>query len=174
MSERRHANVVNVDEAKPMETAKGTFASRRVRLGAEAGAHALGCSHYEVAPGKTAFPFHFHNAHRRSDLHPRRHGTARLGADSIAVRAGDYVAIRPERDTPHALTNTGRRRSATSRSRAPRRRSPSTSSPTPTRRRSRSPPASTQEEPPRARPLQVHQGGQPSVGYYDDEPLAKE
>lgn len=108
MSERRHANVVNVDEAKPMETQKGGFASKRKRLGAEAGASALGCSHMEVAPGKTAFPFHAHNALEEALYILEGSGTLRIGGDSIAVRAGDFVALLPGPATPHALTNTGK------------------------------------------------------------------
>jgi uncharacterized cupin superfamily protein len=108
MSERRHPNVVNVDEAKAMESAKGSFASKRRRLGAEANGNALGCSHTEVAPGKTAFPAHAHNAIEEAIYVLEGTGTLRLGADSIAVRAGDFIALLPKRDLAHQLTNTGK------------------------------------------------------------------
>ncbi|HEY8040327.1 MAG TPA: hypothetical protein VIF15_11065, partial [Polyangiaceae bacterium] len=59
---RRHPHVVNIDEIAPDQQEQGGFGLRRRRLGPEAGGRALGCSHFEIAPGKTAFPFHFHSA----------------------------------------------------------------------------------------------------------------
>src|SRR5579872_5800897 len=62
MSTKRHPQVVNIDEIAQREQGRGGFANRARRLGAEAGNRALGCSHFEIPPGKTAFPFHFHSA----------------------------------------------------------------------------------------------------------------
>ena len=107
MSERRHPNIVNLDEVQATETAQGGFGSRRSRLAAAAGAVALGCSHFEVAPGKTAFPFHFHTNTEEALYILEGRGTLRLGSDAIEVRAGDYVALRPVPEAPHALANTG-------------------------------------------------------------------
>jgi uncharacterized cupin superfamily protein len=107
MSERRHSNVVNLDEVQAAEAARGGFASRRRRLGAEANGNALGCSYIEVEPGKTAFPFHAHNAFEEGVYILEGTGTLRLGDQSIAVRAGDYVALLPGPTAAHGLTNTG-------------------------------------------------------------------
>jgi uncharacterized cupin superfamily protein len=108
MSEaRRHPNVVNVEEAKAMETAKGGFAFRRRRLAAEAGANALGCGHFEVEPGKTAFPYHAHNGIEEGIYVLEGTGTLRLGGETVAVRAGDFIALLPGPAAAHALTNTG-------------------------------------------------------------------
>ena len=104
--ERRHPNVVNTNEVKPMETAKGGFASRRRRLGAEANGGALGCSHIEVEPGKIAFPFHAHNALEEALYILEGTGSLRIGPDTVAVRAGDYVAHLPG-VVAHSLKNTG-------------------------------------------------------------------
>jgi uncharacterized cupin superfamily protein len=107
MIERRHANVVNLEELQATESARGGFAFRRRRLGAEAHANALGCSYIEVEPGKTAFPFHAHNAFEEGVYVLEGTGTLRLGDQSIAVRAGDYVALLPGPSAAHGLTNTG-------------------------------------------------------------------
>ncbi len=107
MGERRHARVVNVDELEPMTQSKGGVASSRRRLGAEAGTVALGCSHFEIAPGKTAFPFHFHSAIEEALYVLEGEGTLRIGKDTVKVRPGDYVAFPAGPETPHALTNTG-------------------------------------------------------------------
>ena len=107
MSQKRHPHVVNVEEVESVDTAQGSFASRRRRLGAAAGAVALGCSHFELEPGKTPFPFHFHSNIEEAIYVLEGRGTARLGDASIEVRAGDFVALPPGPATPHALTNTG-------------------------------------------------------------------
>lgn len=107
MSERRHPHVVHVTEAAAREEARGKFGYRAQRLGTEAGGRALGCSHFEVAPGKTAVPFHFHSNFEEALFILEGSGTLRIGGDEVAVRAGDYVALPPGPDAAHALTNTG-------------------------------------------------------------------
>jgi len=108
MSERRHPNVVNFEEARATDTARGKFGARRRRLSSEARGSALGCSHYEVEPGKTAFPYHLHHGQEEALYILEGAGTLRLGQESIPVRAGDYVACLPGA-APHALTNSGDR-----------------------------------------------------------------
>jgi len=107
MSEKRHPHVVHVDEVEPMDVKKGSFEFRRRRLGAAAGAVALGCSHFELPPGKTAFPFHFHTNIEEAIYVLEGKGTARMGDASVEVRAGDYLAMPAGPAAPHALTNTG-------------------------------------------------------------------
>jgi uncharacterized cupin superfamily protein len=107
MTDRRHPHVINVDEAELMETAQGGFAFHRRRLAAEAGGGSLGCSHFELPAGKTAFPFHFHTNVEEALFILEGTGTLRIGEGSVALRPGDYVALPPGPDAPHALTNTG-------------------------------------------------------------------
>jgi uncharacterized cupin superfamily protein len=104
---RRHPQIVNVEDVAPFEQDRGGFGSRRRRLGTEAGNRALGCTHLEVAPGKTAFPFHFHSAFEEAIYILEGTGSLRLGGATIDVRAGDYVGLPPGPDSAHALTNTG-------------------------------------------------------------------
>jgi uncharacterized cupin superfamily protein len=104
---RRHPHVVNLDEITPDQQDQGSFGFRRRRLGSAAAGRAIGCSYFEVAPGKTAFPFHFHSAFEEVLFLIEGTGTLRLGKDAIAVRAGDYVALPPGPETAHQLTNTG-------------------------------------------------------------------
>jgi uncharacterized cupin superfamily protein len=104
---RRHPRVVNIDEVTPIEQAQGGFGSRRRRLGPDAGSLAVGCSHLEVAPGKTAYPFHFHSAFEEAVYVLEGAGTLRVGPDRVELRAGDYVALPPGPEAAHALTNTG-------------------------------------------------------------------
>jgi uncharacterized cupin superfamily protein len=104
---RRHPHLVNIDQIQPDEQGHGGFGFRLVRLGPEAGSRALGCSHFELAPGKTAFPFHFHSAFEEALFVLEGTGTARIGKDTVEVRSGDYIGFPAGPDTAHALTNTG-------------------------------------------------------------------
>jgi len=104
---RRHPNVVNIDEITPDRQQQGGFAFDRRRLGPEAGGRSLGCSHFEIPLGKTAFPFHFHSAFEEAIYVLEGTGTLRIGKDRVELRAGDYVGFPAGPDTAHALTNTG-------------------------------------------------------------------
>jgi uncharacterized cupin superfamily protein len=107
MTERRHPNVVNVDEVTPIDQAQGSFVSKRRRIGVEAGTRALGCSYIELPPGKTAFPHHFHSAIEEGVYVIEGTGTMRVGDAKVEVRAGDYVGFPAGPATAHAFTNTG-------------------------------------------------------------------
>ncbi|HEY2743742.1 MAG TPA: cupin domain-containing protein, partial [Polyangia bacterium] len=110
MSERRHSRVVNVDEVEPKPSEKGTrFGATRRHLGIATGATGLGCTHYEVPPGRTAFPHHFHCLNDEAIYILEGEGTLRLGDERIAVRPGDYVTIPPGPATAHQLENSGAR-----------------------------------------------------------------
>jgi uncharacterized cupin superfamily protein len=109
MEDRRHSHVVNVDEVAADEQAHGGFGFRRRRLGPDAGARALGCSHFELPAGKTAFPFHFHSGLEEALFVLEGRGVVRIGRDRVEIRSGDYVALPAGPDTAHALSNTGER-----------------------------------------------------------------
>ncbi len=104
---RRHPNVVNLDEVAPMDTSQGSFVSRRRRLGPEGGSRALGCTHFELPPGKTSFPLHWHSAIEEGLYILQGSGTLRIGEERVEVRAGDYVGLPPGPALAHTLTNTG-------------------------------------------------------------------
>ena len=108
MSDRRHPHVVNLDEVPAQSTSVGSkFGATRKSLGALAGGRGLGCSWYEVPPGRSAFPAHYHAANEETIFVLDGEGTLRLGEARVAVRAGDYVALPPGPATAHRLENTG-------------------------------------------------------------------
>lgn len=108
MTDRRHPNVVNIDEVQPDVIAKGSkFGCRDRVLGPQAQTAQLGCSHYEVEPGKAAFPFHWHSAMEEALYVLEGTGTMRIGDARVAVRAGDFVAFPVGPDHAHQLINTG-------------------------------------------------------------------
>ena len=107
MNTRRHPQVVNVDEVEPMSRPRGRFGGVGKRLGAAAGAKALGFNWMELQPGKTSFPYHYHTGIEEGLYILSGTGELRLGNDRVTVREGDYVAFPPGPDHAHALTNTG-------------------------------------------------------------------
>jgi uncharacterized cupin superfamily protein len=108
MSEnRRHPQVVNIEDVQPRTQEQGAFGPLLRRLGNAAGGRALGCTYVELPPGKTSFPYHFHSAFEEALYVLEGRGTVRIGAERVALRAGDYVALPPGPTSAHALTNDG-------------------------------------------------------------------
>jgi uncharacterized cupin superfamily protein len=107
MAQKREG-VVNLDEIEPRAGERGTkFGFRARRLGPAAGSKSLGCSWYEVPPGRSAFPHHFHCANEEAVFILSGSGEARIGHRREAVRAGDYIAFPIGPDHAHSLRNTG-------------------------------------------------------------------
>lgn len=107
MPDRRHPHVVNLDELELGESSHGRFTYRAARVAIAAGGQRLGCSVFEVAPGKTTFPFHWHAATEEAIYVLSGTGTLRLGDERIPVRAGDYIAFPCGPDKPHQLLADG-------------------------------------------------------------------
>jgi uncharacterized cupin superfamily protein len=74
------------------------FGAATKQFGLATGARSIGCSWYEVSPGKAAFPHHFHCAKEESLFVLEGEGRMRVGKETVTVRSGDYVtfAIGPE------------------------------------------------------------------------------
>jgi uncharacterized cupin superfamily protein len=105
---RRHDNVVNPDELTSSEgPRRGSYASTQWSLGRSAGGKDLGCTLYEVQPGKIAFPYHWHGGIEEALIVISGVGTLRLGGSEVAVRAGDYIAMPVGAGHAHQLRNTG-------------------------------------------------------------------
>lgn len=108
MSERRHPNVVHESEVQAQESKTGTrFGFKSRRLGAATGARGIGCSVYEVEPGRTAFPAHYHCANEEAIYVLSGTGTLRLGDEKVELRAGDFVTLLTGPEHPHQLVATG-------------------------------------------------------------------
>lgn len=99
--------VVNVEDVKPLEMSRGKFAITSRRLAGAAGAQKLGCSVWEIAPGKTSFPTHWHAANEEGLFVLSGTGEARIGGVPHPIRAGDYVAFPVGPEHAHQVVNTG-------------------------------------------------------------------
>jgi uncharacterized cupin superfamily protein len=107
-SERRHPNVINLAEADTVPIEKGArFGAKLKVLGRTAGARGVGGSWYELPPGKTAFPAHWHSANEEALFILEGRGTLRMGSESIAVREGDWVTLPSGPEHAHQLVNDG-------------------------------------------------------------------
>jgi uncharacterized cupin superfamily protein len=84
----------------------GKFGYKRKRLGAAAGGKGIGASWFELAPGKRAFPFHYHLANEEAVYVLEGEGTLRLGDEEHPLRPGDYVTFIPG-PPAHQIVNTG-------------------------------------------------------------------
>lgn len=105
---RRHPNVVNTSELEAGGFSRGTrFAMSNYVLGQATGARSIGCSLYEVPPGKTAFPTHYHCANEEAIYVLEGTGKLRIGADEVTVGSGDYATFPTGPAHAHLLLNTG-------------------------------------------------------------------
>jgi uncharacterized cupin superfamily protein len=107
MSERRHPNVVNIEEVAPTSQSNGKFVLEHRALGRAVSAKQLGCGMITIPPGKTAWPNHYHCANEESMYVLSGTGTARIGDAKVEIRAGDYIAFPTGKAHAHSTTNTG-------------------------------------------------------------------
>lgn len=104
---RRHPNVINVDEIEAMRSGKGKFGFGVKGIALQAGAKQIGCNWFEVEPGKTAFPFHYHTGIEEGIFIISGSGVIRIGESKVNVRSGDYIAFPAGPAHAHAMTNSG-------------------------------------------------------------------
>jgi uncharacterized cupin superfamily protein len=106
----RPNNVVSEAELGWSERLHGErFGHRRKQLGSAAGGRRLGCSLYEVPPGRAAFPRHYHLANEEAIYVLEGSGTLRIGreeGEEVELSRGDYVALPVGADGAHQLVNT--------------------------------------------------------------------
>ncbi|GAA0229066.1 cupin domain-containing protein [Haladaptatus pallidirubidus] len=69
------------------------FHIRRKQLGAESRGERLGCSLYELPPGKKAWPYHYHTGNEEAIYVLDGSGTLRIEDHETSLEAGDYVAF---------------------------------------------------------------------------------
>jgi uncharacterized cupin superfamily protein len=104
---KRHPNVIAENDVAWVELSRGRgFRYRRRLLGEAAAGAKLGCSLYEISPGASAFPLHFHTGNEEAIYVLGGEGTLTLGDAQIAVGAGDYIAIPAGAAHAHKLVNT--------------------------------------------------------------------
>ena len=71
-----------------------------------AGGRKLGCSLYELEPGKQAFPYHYHTANEEAIYVLEGEGTIRLPEGERPIGKGDYIALPADESGAHQVINT--------------------------------------------------------------------
>ncbi len=99
------ANVVHREEIAWTEAAQGQFRYRRVSFTAAAGMRQLGASLYELDPGASAFPRHYHCANEEAIYVLEGEGMLSVGAAEVRMRAGDFAALPRGSEYAHRLRN---------------------------------------------------------------------
>jgi uncharacterized cupin superfamily protein len=108
IAEAQYTDLADLSRMMGSELPAGRFGGRMAPLGHLLGLKKLGFNVTEVAPGKSAFPFHSHRANEELFFVIEGQGQLRFGAETFAVRAGDVVACPPGgAEVAHQLVNTG-------------------------------------------------------------------
>src|SRR5215210_4309210 len=102
----RRPNVTNEEELRWAEHSHGEkFGYRRKSLSSAAGGERLGCSLYEVEPGRRAWPYHHHGANEEAIYVLERTGTLRMGGVEVPLEKGDYATFSASPEGAHQLVN---------------------------------------------------------------------
>ncbi len=99
---------VNADRLDWEEIDRGTAGWRRKRLAAATDNTDLGCSLYEIPPGKRGWPYHYHTGNAEAVYVLTGIGEVRGPDDErVDLEADDYVAFPAGPDGAHQVFNTG-------------------------------------------------------------------
>ena len=98
--------IVNEDEVEWEDESHGErFAYRRKALASAANGEQLGCSFYEIPPGKRPFPYHYHTANEEAIYVVSGSGTLRTQRESFEIVEGNYVALPVGESGARQVTN---------------------------------------------------------------------
>jgi len=101
----RPRNIVASSAVPAEEMAQGErFRSYRRRLATAAGGEKLGCSLWELPPGKAAFPLHKHFGNEEAVYVLEGSGSVRLDSAEHPIGAGDYIVFRAGQEA-HQIVN---------------------------------------------------------------------
>lgn len=78
---------------------------RRKRLSRAAGGRDIGCSLYELPPGRGSWPYHYHTGNEEAIFVLEGEGTLRLAGEPISLVAEDYVALPATDQGAHRVVN---------------------------------------------------------------------
>ncbi len=102
----KHPNIVSEEDLEWDEQSHGErFGHQRKQLGSAAGGEKLGCSLYEVPPGRRAWPYHYHCANEEAIYVLEGSGTLRIDEQEVGISQGDYVALPVGTAGAHQIIN---------------------------------------------------------------------
>jgi uncharacterized cupin superfamily protein len=83
----------------------GDAAFRRKELGDAAGSEELGCSLYDLPPGKRSWPYHYHTANEEAIYVLAGEGLLRADDGEHDLTAGDFVTCPADESGGHQVVN---------------------------------------------------------------------
>jgi uncharacterized cupin superfamily protein len=98
---------VNESDMDWSTTEEGETAFRRKQLSTAAGGEEIGCSLYELPPGKRSWPYHYHTGNEEAIYVLAGSGTVRLADGEHPLEPGTYVACPTGEDGGHRVVNDG-------------------------------------------------------------------
>lgn len=101
------SRIVAPDDREWTTTERGNREYRRAQLGRAAGSEKLGCSLYEVPPGKKAWPYHFHTGNEEAMFVLSGEATVRAPEGERTVSPGSYTAFPTGEEGAHEVRNDG-------------------------------------------------------------------
>lgn len=88
---------------------RDSFGWREKGLADAVVSESLGCSLYELPPGKRSWPYHYHSANEEALFVLEGSGTLRLADETEPIEAGDYVRFPADERGAHQLVNDSER-----------------------------------------------------------------
>lgn len=84
---------------------RGETEFRRKRLSDAAAGDDVGCSLYELPPGKKSWPYHYHSGNEEALYVLAGKGRLRGAEGEVPIEAGDYAAFPAGREGAHRVIN---------------------------------------------------------------------
>jgi uncharacterized cupin superfamily protein len=98
--------IINIDQAETMDWGKGNqYAAKMGPLAPAVGATKLGFNVTRLAPGKAAFPYHFHHNTEELFIVVEGSGTVRSADGEHPLRQGDLLLCPTGPDGGHKIVN---------------------------------------------------------------------
>ncbi len=102
----RSKNIVRTGDLEWREMAHGEkYGFRAKQLVGKSAAKMIGCSLYEMPPGRRSFPYHYHCANEEAIYVLSGAGTIRLAGTEYPLEEGDYVALPAGEEGAHQVNN---------------------------------------------------------------------
>ena len=98
---------VNESDIDWKEYEREETAFRRKELSSAVDADDLGCSLYELPPGRRSWPYHYHTANEEAIYVLAGDGQLRTEDGLEPLTAGDFVTLPPDESGGHRLVNDG-------------------------------------------------------------------
>ncbi len=81
------------------------FVFWRKSLSRATGGEKLGCSLYEIPPGRRAWPYHYHLANEEAIYVLEGSGLLRIGEEEVRISRGDYATLPAHAERAHQVIN---------------------------------------------------------------------